>query len=110
MTSRLFQRIIRARDASFKYDRNKFNALNQVLMAAKLEAGANRMSSLTDEQFYAIIRQHIGVYNDRIRWLNNPPEGSGSYGEFVDMQQRVYAIEVYLPLENEIGLSPLQEM
>ena len=110
MTSRLFQRIIRARDASFKFDRNRFNALNQVLMAAKMEAGDARMSSLTNEQFYAIIRQHIGVYNDRIRSLNNPPEDSGAYGEFVDMQQRVYAIEVYLPLENEIELSPLQEM
>lgn len=111
MTTRLFQRITRARNDAFRHDRNRFQALNQILIAAKLEAGEARMSSLSNQQFYSIISQHIAIYTDRITALNNPPEGSGAYGEYVDLQQRIYALEIYLPVvENANDVSPLQEM
>lgn len=110
MTPRLYQRITRARNASYNHCRNTFQGLDQIMLAARQVAGTGKIASLRDEEIHEIIRQHIGIYESRKASLNNPPEGSGAYPEFVDMQQRIHAIEVYLPLEREIELSPLQEV
>jgi len=93
----LVQRIRWCRDDAFQKDRNTFQALHQVLISVTQVADEQCLVKPTDEQIGAIIRQHISIYADQIAALNNPPEGSGAYSEYVDLQQRIFAIEAHLP-------------